>query len=286
MVSTGTSGWSPSATRTASASSGMASKPVLSELDNPRSGAGFTTRVSARHAIAASTAARVRTEDDDHLLDPGLGERVEHVLEDGPAADRGKQLPAPEARARAGCQDQSDRPHSHVGIFPPARGQGTVALVGGPSTRRHRRPSAEGDPRMTDDQEPTPTAPIGTAAVVAAWSGLDQMAQLVVGGSIAAIVLTILGLPFGTWDSTDFVLLVAGGGGRRARGGDPARRPPGTSVRWPSSRPVPRPSSPSSPSGTSSRSCSTWTWAATAGSSASSSRWPSPAPRSSCWSEP
>lgn len=60
---------------------------------------------------------------------------------------------------------------------------------------------------MTDDQEPTPTAPIGTAAVVAAWSGLDQMAQLVVGGSIVAIVVTILGLPFGTWDSTDFVLL-------------------------------------------------------------------------------
>ena len=34
------------------------------------------------------------------------------------------------------------------------------------------------------------------------------MARLVVGGSIAAIVVTILGLPFGTWDSTDFVLLV------------------------------------------------------------------------------
>jgi len=61
---------------------------------------------------------------------------------------------------------------------------------------------------MTDAPEPTPAAPIGTAAVIAAWSGLDQMAQLVVGGSIAAIVLTILGLPFGTWGSTDFVLLV------------------------------------------------------------------------------
>jgi drug/metabolite transporter (DMT)-like permease len=34
------------------------------------------------------------------------------------------------------------------------------------------------------------------------------MERLVVGGSIAAIVVTILGLPFGTWDSTDFVLLV------------------------------------------------------------------------------
>ncbi|MFL5650693.1 MAG: hypothetical protein ACJ777_05380 [Chloroflexota bacterium] len=61
---------------------------------------------------------------------------------------------------------------------------------------------------MTDDPKPGPAAPIGTAAVVAAWSGLDPMARLVVGGSIAAIVLTILGLPFGTWPSTDFVLLV------------------------------------------------------------------------------
>src|SRR3954452_8544927 len=64
---------------------------------------------------------------------------------------------------------------------------------------------------MTDDPtDPTRTraAPVGTAAVVAAWSGLDPMAKLVFGGSIAAIVLTILGLPFGTWPSTDFVLLV------------------------------------------------------------------------------
>jgi len=64
---------------------------------------------------------------------------------------------------------------------------------------------------MTDDPtDPTrtPAAPVGTAAVVAAWSGLDPMAKLVFGGSIASIVLTILGLPFGAWPSTDFVLLV------------------------------------------------------------------------------
>ena len=131
MVSTGTSGWSPSATRTASASAGMASKPAVSELDNPRSGAGFTTRVSVRHAIPASIGGGVRTQDDDHALDPGRGERVEDVLEDRPAADRGEQLSAPEARARAGCQDQCHRSRVHLGIFPPANGQGTVAPVGG-----------------------------------------------------------------------------------------------------------------------------------------------------------
>lgn len=61
---------------------------------------------------------------------------------------------------------------------------------------------------MSEGPTPTPAAPTGTSAVTAAWSGLDRMARLVVGGSIAAIVITILGLPFGTWDSTDFVLLV------------------------------------------------------------------------------
>jgi len=61
---------------------------------------------------------------------------------------------------------------------------------------------------MIDDPGPRPAAPTGTAAITAAWNGLDRMAQLVVGGSIAAIAVTILGLPFGAWDSTDFVLLV------------------------------------------------------------------------------
>ena len=61
---------------------------------------------------------------------------------------------------------------------------------------------------MIDDPGPRPAAPTGTAAITAAWNGLDQTAQLVVGGSITAIVVTILGLPFGAWDSTDFVLVV------------------------------------------------------------------------------
>lgn len=61
---------------------------------------------------------------------------------------------------------------------------------------------------MSDDPKPAPAAPVGTAAVMSAWSGLDRMAQLVVGGSIAAIVVIILGLPFGAWDSADFILMV------------------------------------------------------------------------------
>ncbi|MFL5674191.1 MAG: hypothetical protein ACJ779_04245 [Chloroflexota bacterium] len=60
---------------------------------------------------------------------------------------------------------------------------------------------------MTDEPKPSAGAEIAAAAT-AAWAALDPMARLVVGGSIAAIVLTILGLPFGMWGSTDFVLLV------------------------------------------------------------------------------
>ena len=61
---------------------------------------------------------------------------------------------------------------------------------------------------MIDAPNPTPAATTGTAVVTAAWASLDRLAQAVVGGSIAAIAITILGLPFGTWDSTDFVLVV------------------------------------------------------------------------------
>jgi hypothetical protein len=40
------------------------------------------------------------------------------------------------------------------------------------------------------------------------WSMLDRSARLIAGGSIAALVITIVGIPFGAWDSTDFVLLL------------------------------------------------------------------------------
>ena len=111
MTSTETSGWSPSATRTALASGPIASNPTASELDSPRSGSGFTTRRSARQSIAASTRRGVAPEHDDDLLDPGLGEGVEDVLEDRPAADRREQLAAPEARPGARRQDEPDRRH-------------------------------------------------------------------------------------------------------------------------------------------------------------------------------
>jgi hypothetical protein len=51
-------------------------------------------------------------------------------------------------------------------------------------------------------------AAAAAAAVSAWWSKLDETWRLVAGGSIAAIVITVLGIPFGTWDSADFILLV------------------------------------------------------------------------------
>ena len=64
----------------------------------------------------------VLAEHDDDLPHPGIGERVEDVLEHRPAADRRQQLAAPEARGRARGEHQSDRRLVHDGIFPPPAG--------------------------------------------------------------------------------------------------------------------------------------------------------------------
>jgi hypothetical protein len=78
---------------------------------------------------------------------------------------------------------------------------------------------------MSDDHGPTfpaqppgspDDAPIaGSAApapgmrdAMAAWSDLDLSSKLIIGGSGAAILVTIVGLPLGVWGSTDFVLMV------------------------------------------------------------------------------
>ena len=79
---------------------------------------------------------------------------------------------------------------------------------------------------MTDDQRPTvpsqpppspddvplaasaaPPAP-GMRDAMSAWSDLDQSSKLIIGGSAAAVLVTIVGLPLGVWGSTDFVLMV------------------------------------------------------------------------------
>ena len=87
----------------------------------------------------------VVTEDDHDLPHPGLGHRVEHVLEHRPAADGRQQLPATEPRRRTCGEDQADRRLVHARIFPP---------WAGPS-HRARRPAARpfaGRPSRTPDQ--------------------------------------------------------------------------------------------------------------------------------------
>ena len=60
---------------------------------------------------------------------------------------------------------------------------------------------------------PTPVATPSTTDLIKAdmsdaWGRLDDAARLLVGGSVAAIVITILGLPLSVWDSAPFALLV------------------------------------------------------------------------------
>jgi hypothetical protein len=59
----------------------------------------------------------------------------------------------------------------------------------------------------------TPSAGASATALIRAdmtdaWSRLDRAAQLMVGASIAAIVIVIIGLPLSVWDSAPFALLV------------------------------------------------------------------------------
>jgi hypothetical protein len=83
---------------------------------------------------------------------------------------------------------------------------------------------------MTDDRSPTvpsgqpftpDDAPVGGPSgapapsmrdALAAWTQLDLTSQLVIAGSVAAILITLIGVPFGAWDSTDFVLMVLAAG--------------------------------------------------------------------------
>ena len=86
-------------------------------------------------------------------------------------------------------------------------------------------PPAAEDPSQTWDPGAAPTDPAATptdpaatppaalpsvssAQVTAAWAKLGPVGQLVAGGSLAAIVIAVLGALIDAWDSTDFLLLV------------------------------------------------------------------------------
>ena len=54
----------------------------------------------------------------------------------------------------------------------------------------------------------TSTTDLIKADLSDAWARLDQSARLLVSGSVAAIVIVLLGLPLSVWDSAPFALLV------------------------------------------------------------------------------
>lgn len=74
-------------------------------------------------------------------------------------------------------------------------------------------------PEVTDPTPPASpaptTAPAGSspaatisADLAAAWSRLDRAAQMLVAASIAAFMITLVGLPLGAWDSAPLALIV------------------------------------------------------------------------------
>jgi hypothetical protein len=67
-------------------------------------------------------------------------------------------------------------------------------------------------PTATPDDAPLaggPSAPApGMRDAIAAWTDLDLTSKLIIAGSAATLLITLVGIPFGAWDATDFVLMV------------------------------------------------------------------------------
>jgi hypothetical protein len=77
------------------------------------------------------------------------------------------------------------------------------------STMPSGQPFAPGDQPIGG---PTGAPAPGMRDALAAWRQLDLTSQLVIAGSVAAILITLIGIPFGAWVSTDFVLMVLAAG--------------------------------------------------------------------------
>ena len=84
--------------------------PTFSELDNPWSGDGLTTRRASPQSIADSKIAGIASDHDDDLVQAGTFETLEHVLEDRPAFERSQELAATEPRAGTRCEHDGGDP--------------------------------------------------------------------------------------------------------------------------------------------------------------------------------
>ena len=175
--------------------------------------------------MAASIALGVVPEHDDRLPHPGLGERVEDVLEDRPPADRREQLAATEARAGPGGQDESHGSTGHIGIFPPPCGQSSLAPLEAdhPSGRPPLRRSPS--PMMTEPDPTLDDVPLESAVQAEAEAAepevtetrpprppLDDRTQLAVGAGLAVAIIGLLGSVFGAWELIfgGLILIAAG----------------------------------------------------------------------------
>lgn len=70
-------------------------------------------------------------------------------------------------------------------------------------------PGPEPLPLASDPSQPPASAvALLSADITSAWSKLDDNARLLVGASVAAFVILVVGLPLSVWDSAPFALLV------------------------------------------------------------------------------
>jgi hypothetical protein len=77
-----------------------------------------------------------------------------------------------------------------------------------PVTTQNRHESVAIAPPPPTPVVVTSTTDLIKADLSDAWARLDRPARLLVGGSVAAIIIVMLGLPLSVWDSAPFALLV------------------------------------------------------------------------------
>ena len=168
MTAAETSGWSPSATRTAPASGPIASNPTCSELDRPRSGSGIDDPARAppaRWRPRSRSASCPRTTTDSPI--PASARASRTCWRTGRPPIVAEQLAATEARSRPGGEDESHGPLGHIGIFPPPCGQSSLAAVEADHPRGRppmRRESVTDDHRARPDARRRPARSAATEA--------------------------------------------------------------------------------------------------------------------------
>jgi hypothetical protein len=114
---------------------------------------------------------------------------------------------SPSLRANEGTT-MTDRPSHPDRIEPVRPPSADDELLENPTAR----PVSIDEAPLEIASPPRPVGPnpavVLWSSLVVAWSRLDDTSKVVMGGSLAAVLILIFGVPFGVWSGADFVLIM------------------------------------------------------------------------------